>query len=136
MSKGSGESKDSNQTGQIAKQVVIKLDAAWNDARKIVKTDGQLIYVGDVFERLADFGNRSETADLCIVKVNGKIWKLEVKGFVLGSIAMGVCFAHVTETSQIVVLGVVDSDVGTTLKPHLVIKMERRLAYYLDELAQ
>ena len=55
---------------------------------------------------------------------------------VLGSLNLGICFAHLSEKSEIVILGVVSAGIGEPLKPHQIVKMERRLSYYVEELSE
>jgi hypothetical protein len=112
------------------------LDAAMKDARKITKSEGQISYLKELFGRLKHFGNRDETADLRIVKVLGQIWKLEVRGYVLGEICVGICFAHIENLARIVVLGIIPVEPGEPLKGYHVIKMKQRLAHYLKEVTK
>jgi hypothetical protein len=107
-----------------------RLQVFYRDAGKFLKDDAQIAYLEEVTDRLEDFGDLNQTRDLKITRY-GDVWELEVKGFVLHGICVGICFGYVEERHEIAVVGVNQKDaLGQPMKQYQLLKMTHRLLHY------
>lgn len=115
--------------GQIRWAVVV-LRAAKTEGQKIL-TDAQYNHVVSVLQRLVDFPDREELADLDIKHIDGDVYELREKGGVLQRINLRVYFAALKKRREIVVLKTYKKEQDRQVPRYVLVGVEDRLDDYL-----